>query len=172
MQVFQTEGDPPSRGRIILAIIGWTQKSSEAETKSVRANRSGKAIPPPGGASSSGSEDVLGSEHVEMMLEGPMLQPRLASLVTDHSMADSFKPSTRGTAPVAASPIFATLDRKRLLFVIIAESIAICSFDCQRLRTGADTGYTRLSAIVDSDITRIAPPRASEENISFCKHRS
>ena len=72
MQVFHTDGDPPRRGRIILAIIGWTQKSSEAETKSVRANRSGKAIPPLGRAGPTATEDVLDSEYVEMMAEGPI----------------------------------------------------------------------------------------------------
>src|SRR6266481_4427354 len=93
MQVFQTEGDPPRRGRIILAIIGWTQKSSEAETNRVRANRSGKAIPAPGGAVSSGDLAILVSEHIEMALEGPMLQSRLASVATYRSIADSIAPS-------------------------------------------------------------------------------
>src|SRR5262249_57961869 len=46
MHVFQTDGDPPSRGRIILAIIGWTQNSSRALTNSVRANSSGKGSTP------------------------------------------------------------------------------------------------------------------------------
>jgi hypothetical protein len=72
MQVFQTEGEPPRRGRIILAIIGWTQKSSAADTRSVTANKSGTAIPPPGGAGSIGSQNVLVSEHVGRMSAGPM----------------------------------------------------------------------------------------------------
>ena len=35
MQVFHTAGVPPSSGRIILPIIGWTRNSSEALTNSV-----------------------------------------------------------------------------------------------------------------------------------------
>lgn len=73
MQVFENEGDPPKRGRIILAIIGWTQKSSEAETNSVRANRSGKANSPPLGAGSTESGEVLVFEYVEMIPADPML---------------------------------------------------------------------------------------------------
>ena len=79
MQVFQTEGDPPRRGKIILAIIGWTQNSSEAETKSVRANSNGNAIPRPEGAGPTGPDDVLVSEHVETMLEGPMREPLIVN---------------------------------------------------------------------------------------------
>ena len=30
MQVFQTEGAPPSSGSSILAIIGWTQNNNDA----------------------------------------------------------------------------------------------------------------------------------------------
>ena len=37
MHVFHTAGVPPSSGRIICAIIGWTTNSSEALTKSVNA---------------------------------------------------------------------------------------------------------------------------------------
>ena len=66
MQVFQTDGDPPNKGRIILAIIGWTQKSSVAERNKVRANRRGKATPPPEYAGSAGHEDVLVSIHDEI----------------------------------------------------------------------------------------------------------
>src|SRR4030042_278400 len=41
MQVFQTAGVPPRRGRIILAIISSTRKSRPALRKSVRENRAG-----------------------------------------------------------------------------------------------------------------------------------
>src|SRR4030042_2426004 len=41
MQVFQTAGVPPRRGRIILAIISATRKSRPALRKSVRENRAG-----------------------------------------------------------------------------------------------------------------------------------
>src|SRR5688500_15172863 len=37
MQVFQTAGVPPSSGSTILAIIGWTTKSSDELRKSVMA---------------------------------------------------------------------------------------------------------------------------------------
>jgi hypothetical protein len=43
MQVFQTAGDPPRRGRIILAIIGSTMKTSAALEKTVAA-KSGTAM--------------------------------------------------------------------------------------------------------------------------------
>src|SRR5262249_43395031 len=39
MHVFHTPGVPPKRGKIILAIIGWTGKSRVALTKSVTANK-------------------------------------------------------------------------------------------------------------------------------------
>src|SRR5690242_3531016 len=39
MQVFQTAGVPPSIGRIILAIIGWTRKSRNALRKMVPDHR-------------------------------------------------------------------------------------------------------------------------------------
>src|SRR4051812_9417268 len=42
MQVFQTDGDPPSRGRAIFATIGWTANSRAAPTSSVSANNNGK----------------------------------------------------------------------------------------------------------------------------------
>src|SRR5438874_10205314 len=41
MQVFHTAGVPPSLGRIILAIIGWTRNKSVALTNSVTAKRTG-----------------------------------------------------------------------------------------------------------------------------------
>jgi hypothetical protein len=34
MQVFQTCGVPPRRGKIILPIMGWTKKSKNALTNS------------------------------------------------------------------------------------------------------------------------------------------
>src|SRR5262245_43335633 len=37
MQVFQTAGEPPKSGKIILAIIGWTQNNSAALTNIVPA---------------------------------------------------------------------------------------------------------------------------------------
>ena len=37
MQVFQTAGVPPSLGKIILPIIGWTKKRSEALENNVSA---------------------------------------------------------------------------------------------------------------------------------------
>src|SRR5436305_12567859 len=40
MQVFHTAGVPPSIGRSILPIIGWTRNSSVALTNRVSANRS------------------------------------------------------------------------------------------------------------------------------------
>ena len=39
MHVVQTDGDPPSSGRTIFPNIGWTQKSSNALTKSAVAKR-------------------------------------------------------------------------------------------------------------------------------------
>lgn len=42
MHVFQTPGVPPSRGRIILPIIGWTKNKSAALTKRVNAKRKSK----------------------------------------------------------------------------------------------------------------------------------
>jgi hypothetical protein len=48
MQVFQTAGVPPSAGRIILAIIGWTRNSRVALTNSVRAKRTAKEGSPEG----------------------------------------------------------------------------------------------------------------------------
>jgi hypothetical protein len=50
MHVFQTAGDPPSRGRTILPIIGWTRNRRLALKKSVTAKRKGKGIPPAEGA--------------------------------------------------------------------------------------------------------------------------
>src|SRR5262249_26782611 len=47
MQVFQTAGVPPSRGRIILAMIGWTRNRRVALTKSVSAKSSRTGTPPP-----------------------------------------------------------------------------------------------------------------------------
>src|SRR5262245_4151490 len=47
MQVFHTCGVPPSLGRIILPIIGWTRKRMKALTKSVAAYRGrAKGLPP------------------------------------------------------------------------------------------------------------------------------
>ena len=43
MQVFQTSGEPPSRGSTILAIIGWTTNSSAALTSIARAKTIGTA---------------------------------------------------------------------------------------------------------------------------------
>jgi hypothetical protein len=48
MHVFQTEGAPPSNGKIIFAISGWTQKSSaalvnNAAAKNQTVNLSGNA---------------------------------------------------------------------------------------------------------------------------------
>ncbi len=40
MQVFQTLGDPPSRGRIILLTIGCTKNNRQAPTTSVAAKPS------------------------------------------------------------------------------------------------------------------------------------
>jgi hypothetical protein len=37
MQVVHTAADPPNHGRIILAMIGWTWKSRNAERKIVAA---------------------------------------------------------------------------------------------------------------------------------------
>jgi hypothetical protein len=42
MQMIQTAGEPPRMGRIILAIIGWTQNRSPALTNMVTANKTGK----------------------------------------------------------------------------------------------------------------------------------
>jgi len=42
MHVFQTIGEPPKSGRIILAIMGCTQKSSPALMNMVSANKNGK----------------------------------------------------------------------------------------------------------------------------------
>jgi len=42
MQVFQTAGVPPKRGKIILAIIGWMRNNSVALTNIVTANNQGK----------------------------------------------------------------------------------------------------------------------------------
>jgi hypothetical protein len=42
MLVFQTEGAPPNVGRIILAAIGCTKKSSAALRKAVRVKRMAK----------------------------------------------------------------------------------------------------------------------------------
>src|SRR5207237_962932 len=47
MQVFQTSGAPPARGRIILASIGCTRKSSPALTNNVTPKHQTKT-PPPG----------------------------------------------------------------------------------------------------------------------------
>ena len=38
MQVFQTEGAPPSSGSSILAIIGWTQNNNAALRNKVAEN--------------------------------------------------------------------------------------------------------------------------------------
>src|SRR5262245_21902559 len=62
MQVLQTWGVPPSLGSSILAIIGWTRKSSVALRKSVAANSAGTGTTSgggrPGGAERYG--EVLG----------------------------------------------------------------------------------------------------------------
>ena len=52
MHVFQTDGLPPSRGRTILAIIGWTRNSIAAPVKIVMAKTgsTGETIPDSGGA--------------------------------------------------------------------------------------------------------------------------
>jgi hypothetical protein len=42
MQVFQTDVDPPSKGRIVFAIIGSTANKSAALRKSVPAKSQGK----------------------------------------------------------------------------------------------------------------------------------
>jgi hypothetical protein len=46
MQVFQTAGDPPRKGRINFAINGWTKNKRVALRNNVTANRSGKKYPP------------------------------------------------------------------------------------------------------------------------------
>src|SRR5207302_11197189 len=61
MQVFQTAGVPPREGRIILAIMGWTRKSSVALTNRVMAKSNGKGVPPLGTVSS--ASDKLSGEH-------------------------------------------------------------------------------------------------------------
>ena len=38
MAVFQTDGEPPSRGRTIFVKSGWTQNNSAAPTNMVAAN--------------------------------------------------------------------------------------------------------------------------------------
>jgi hypothetical protein len=43
MQVFQTAGVPPRRGKIILAIMGWTRKSKVALTNKVKAKKNNTA---------------------------------------------------------------------------------------------------------------------------------
>jgi len=46
MQVFQTAGDPPNKGRIILANIGSIQKSRVALTNKESANSNSTGKPP------------------------------------------------------------------------------------------------------------------------------
>ena len=42
--MFQTDGVPPNAGNTLLAMSGWIQKSKDALTKSVVANRSKRLV--------------------------------------------------------------------------------------------------------------------------------
>jgi hypothetical protein len=46
MHVFQTAGDPPSRAKSILPIMGWTRNSREEPTKRVRGKNRDKGRSP------------------------------------------------------------------------------------------------------------------------------
>ena len=41
MEVFHTDGDPPSMGRTSLVTMGWTTKTSDADVKMATANSAG-----------------------------------------------------------------------------------------------------------------------------------
>lgn len=45
MEVFQTAGAPPSKGRASLLNRGWTMKSSDAFRKMTAVKSAGRAIP-------------------------------------------------------------------------------------------------------------------------------
>jgi hypothetical protein len=96
MQVLQTDGDPPNMGRIIFAIIGWTQKRREAEINNVREKRSGKAAPPLEWAGSAGPEDVRISVQAEMRPELLMFRsPGRLLFAVDCPASDSTEIHTR-----------------------------------------------------------------------------
>src|SRR5436189_88723 len=64
MQVFQTAGAPPNFGRIILAIMGWTENSRAALTNSVTVNHSRTGV-------TSGSEEPVPDHPRDRRLRPP-----------------------------------------------------------------------------------------------------